>query len=66
MDITKKILGNILGDGSKNKEMYSVVLRKKINIPDDKIKIVTKNGRKFAVGEYTANGKKYTAWQATK
>ena len=44
-------------------KMYSVVLRRKINIPDSKIKVVTKKGRKFYVGTYTAKGKTYQAWQ---
>lgn len=44
-------------------EFYSVVLRKKIEIPASKIKTVTKSGRKFAVGTYTAKGKTYTAWR---
>ena len=47
---------------SKN-EFYSVVLKKKIKIPQSKIETKIKNGRKFAVGEYTANGKKYKAWK---
>lgn len=44
-------------------EFYSVVLRKKINIPDSKIKTVTKKGRRFAVGSYSAKGKTYEAWR---
>jgi hypothetical protein len=44
-------------------EFYSVVLRKKINIPQDKIKEVTKSGRRFAVGTYEAKGKTYQAWR---
>lgn len=44
-------------------EFYSVVTRKKIQIPESKIKYVTKSGRKFAVGTYTANGKTYQAWR---
>jgi len=44
-------------------EFYSVVLKKKIKIPQSKIETKIKNGRKFAVGEYTANGKKYKAWK---
>ena len=44
-------------------EFYSVVLRKKINIPDAKIKNVVRKGRKFAVGKYKANGKEYEAWR---
>jgi len=44
-------------------EFYSLVLKKKIKIPESKIRTVTKNGRKFAVGKYTAKGKTYEAWR---
>jgi hypothetical protein len=44
-------------------EFYSVVTKKKIQIPESKIRTVTKSGRKFAVGKYTANGKEYEAWR---
>lgn len=44
-------------------QFYSVVLRKKIDIPDSKVKTVTKKGRRFAVGTYIANGKTYEAWR---
>lgn len=44
-------------------EFYSLVLRKKIKIPDSKIRTVIKKGRKFAVGKYTAKGKEYEAWK---
>jgi len=44
-------------------EFYSLVLRKKLNIPESKIRTVTRSGRKFAVGKYTANGKTYEAWR---
>ena len=44
-------------------EFYSVVLKKKINIPENKVKKVKKKGRNFAVGSYTANGKTYEAWR---
>lgn len=44
-------------------EFYSVVLRKKIDIPASKVKEVLRKGRKFAVGTYTAKGKTYTAWR---
>ena len=44
-------------------EFYSVVLRKKIDIPASKVKEVVKKGRRFAVGTYTAKGKTYTAWR---
>ena len=43
-------------------EFYSVVLRKKITIPQNKIRTETRGGRKFYVGTYQANGKTYDAW----
>lgn len=44
-------------------EFYSVVLKKKIQISDSKVKTVVKKGRKFAVGKYEAKGKTYEAWR---
>ena len=44
-------------------EFYSVVLKKKIQIPDKQVKTVTRKGRKFAVGKYKAKGKEYEAWR---
>jgi len=44
-------------------EFYSVVLRKKINIPASKIREVVRKNRKFAVGKYKAKGKEYEAWR---
>ena len=44
-------------------EFYSLPLRKKVDIPANKIKEVTKSGRRFAVGTYTAKGKTYEAWR---
>ena len=44
-------------------EFYSLVLKKKIMIEDKDIKNVTRKGRRFAVGKYIANGKKYEAWK---
>lgn len=44
-------------------EFYSVVLKKKIEIPQSKIKNVVRKGRKFAVGKYEAKGKTYEAWR---
>lgn len=44
-------------------KFYSVVLRKNIEIPESKIKMVTRKGRKFSVGDYTAKGKNYQAWR---
>lgn len=44
-------------------EFYSLIMRKKINIPESKIKTVVKKGRKFAVGSYVVKGKEYQAWR---
>ncbi len=44
-------------------EFYSVVLRKKIQIPESKTRKVTKSGRNFIVGKYEAKGKTYEAWR---
>lgn len=50
-------------------KFYSVVTKKKIDIPDSKVKIVKKKGRYFAVGDYlaydpkTKKKKKYQAWR---
>ena len=44
-------------------EFYSLVLRKKIKIPENKIRTVVKKGRRFAVGKYDAKGKTYEAWR---
>ena len=44
-------------------QFYSVVLKKKINIPDSKVKTVVRKGRRFAVGKYEAKGKTYEAWR---
>lgn len=44
-------------------EFYSLVLKKKIEIPASKVKEVTKSGKRMAVGTYTANGKTYEAWK---
>jgi hypothetical protein len=44
-------------------KFYSVVLKKSIEIPNNKIKYVVKNKRKFAVGTYTAKGKTYAAYR---
>ena len=50
-------------------EFYSVVLRKKIMIPKNKIREVIKKGRRFAVGKYMAKSKatgkmkEYEAWK---
>ena len=71
-----KILGNFKEDNPKNKadnvvkkmvkqkmEFYSLILKKKINIPDSKIRVVTKKGRRFAVGKYSVAGKEKEAWR---
>jgi hypothetical protein len=44
-------------------EFYSVVLRKKIQIPPAKTRNVKRSGRNFLVGKYTAKGKEYEAWK---
>jgi len=46
-------------------KFYSVVLRKNIEIPKNKIKKVMKKGRRFLVGEYMGKGKKQYAWRIT-
>jgi hypothetical protein len=43
--------------------MYSVVTKKKVNIPEKDIRYINKGGRRFMVGKYMANGKQYEAWQ---
>lgn len=47
----------------KENEFYSVVAKKRVTIPKSNIKIVTRNNRKFAVGNYKVNGKEYEAWK---
>jgi hypothetical protein len=47
-------------------EFYSVALKKKIKIPSANIKKVTRKGRNFLVGTYTANNKRYEAWKVIK
>jgi hypothetical protein len=44
-------------------EFYSVVLKKKVSIPNSNIKEVTKSGRRFAVGTYKVGTKTYEAWR---
>jgi len=44
-------------------QFYSVILKKKIEIPDNKVKTVTKKGRKFAVGTYLVKGVEKQAWR---
>lgn len=48
---------------AKTTEFYSVLLKKKIQIPNTKVKEVVRNGRKFAVGIYKVGKKEYTAWR---
>jgi hypothetical protein len=51
--------------GMKENEFYVLALRKKVIIPKNKIKVeVAKNGRKFAKGVYTVNGKSYKVSKA--
>ena len=49
-----------------NMKMYSVVLRKSINVPDNKIKYVTKNGRTMAKGTYMVGKVEHVATQFCK
>lgn len=44
-------------------QFYSVVLRKKIDIPMSQVKEVVRKGRKFAVGKYKVGKKEYEAWK---
>jgi len=50
-------------------EFYSVVTRKKVQIPASKIREVVRKGRRFAVGKYmakckaTGKQKEYEAWR---
>ena len=44
-------------------KFYSLVMRKSIEIPANKIKEVVKSGRRFAVGTYMVKGKEYQAWR---
>lgn len=63
-DIIKNILK--IDTDSDDRMMYSVVKRKKIDIPESNIRKVRKGKRNFLVGDYEHNGKKYSAWQITK
>ena len=42
---------------------YSVVLKRKIDIPDVNVKKVTRNKRLWAVGKYKVGKKEYEAWR---
>jgi hypothetical protein len=44
-------------------EMYSVVLKRKINIPDKDIKVKVRGGRRFAVGTYKVGNRTLEAWR---
>lgn len=44
-------------------KFYSVVKRKKIDIPESNVKEVVKSGRRFAVGTYNIGKKEYQAWK---
>lgn len=44
-------------------QFYSVVLKKKIEIPTSMITQVIKKGRVFAVGKYRVGAKEYQAWR---
>ena len=47
----------------KTTEFYSVLLKKKIKIPNTNVKEVIRNGRRFAVGVYKVGQKQYEAWR---
>lgn len=47
----------------KENEFYSLVLRKRFTIPKKDIIVKIRNGRRFAVCKYKANGKTYEAWK---
>ena len=47
----------------KTTEFYSVLLKKKIKIPNTNVKEVVRSGRKFAVGVYKVGQKQYEAWK---
>jgi hypothetical protein len=47
-------------------KMYSVVLRKAINVPEKDIKYVKKNGRYMMQGTYMAKGQERVATQFCK
>lgn len=44
-------------------EFYSVKLRKKIKIPKVDVREEVRGGRRFAVGTYKVDGKKFEAWR---
>lgn len=44
-------------------KFYSVVLKKKLDIPDSKIRNVVKANRRWAVGKYKVGKKEYEAWR---
>ena len=46
-------------------KFYSVVLRKKVEIPKSNVKKVVKKGHYFLVGTYKAKGSTYKAWMVT-
>jgi len=50
---------------AKRNEFYSVKLKRKITIPDNKIKKVKRSNRNFLVGTYTVKGKEFEAWKIT-
>jgi hypothetical protein len=47
----------------KKNEFYSLVLKKRITIPTNKIKHEIRNKRLFAVGAYKVGKKEYKAWK---
>jgi len=47
----------------KENEFYSLVLKKRITVPVKDIVYKIRNGRRFGVCKYQANGKTYEAWK---
>lgn len=52
-----------MAQGDVLMKFYSVAMKKSIEIPTNKIKTVSRSGRKFAVGTYTWKGKSCEAWR---
>ena len=44
-------------------QFYSVILKKKIEIPDQNVKVTTVRGRKAAVGVYMVDGRQRQAFR---
>lgn len=48
---------------AKRSEFYSVKLRRKVSIPESRIKTVRRGGRTYLVGTYNVGNKTYEAWK---